>query len=106
MLMSRFDVKAFPSIYFLKEGSTWSYDRARNVQEVGENVDDGIICFPTMTGFVLSRSFLADDRVCDKRSSKGNAFTFLEVPDKHDRAIDWPYSRVSRSQGCITMPCC
>ena len=32
--MGRFGVTAFPSIFFLKGGSTWVYEGARNVQEV------------------------------------------------------------------------
>lgn len=34
ILMTRFAVAGFPSIFFLKGGSTWAYQGPRNVQEV------------------------------------------------------------------------
>jgi hypothetical protein len=44
VLMKRFNVLGFPSIYLLKDGSTWQYSGVRSVPEVREWVTAACRC--------------------------------------------------------------
>lgn len=51
VLMKRFAVLGFPSIYLLKDGSTWQYSGMRSTADVGgeaECAEDDWNCVPSM----------------------------------------------------------